>query len=495
MGIKLLKILNIFIFCVSLLLICFLPCSKYVSNAHANNNESINQVLINPNMNINEWTILHGGKSNETSTFTPFDYQSKTRMSGISILPSPSNIDGYKRFENASFKLLSNGGLSKENNLSVGLWIYFADVSVHGLKIKLEVDENNYLVVDLTKQQVIDYFKKTENLNEQAFAWNYLEIPLKSFSVVGNIYENNNLKMFNNVIFSYTSEVVENSKSTFASFRFYGLYLHSSTVNQIAVTTKQDYSIYSFNFWGEEKNQSNTNIDYSNSELLNNKIEGDFISSNLLQNAINYAWVGELNLLEQNNIISWQIVVISPSGETKNYNFGEQIIFDQNGYYTVSYRAKSLNDKYELSLYHSIYVYVRSDKLVYFDFSEYNLNVDEKKTLNLKFDPLIDLESVEIEEIVVGDNKKLKITQIDNNNYYIEGLEDGETCITLKVSAKRINDSKVKIYTATTNILINNSNISSNFIIPILITLGVIFLFGLVIVIKSIILSRKNDVK
>lgn len=493
---KLEKLTIIFVICIGTMLSCFLPCTKFVPIAKASDNQSqIHQTLINPNMSDSDWTNIYGGKSGETSNFTPFNYESKSRLSGKSVVPEPNDMDEYRRFENLTYKLLENGGLSSDMTLSFGIWLYFSDVSVHGLSIKLVIDDDNYAIIELTKQQVIDYMKKTEVLNEQAFAWNYLEIPLKSFMVVGNIYENDVLKKFNNITFTYTSEVVESQNTNFAGFRFYGAYLHESTVNQITATEKQDYTIYSFNFWGEEITQNSVNNEYTTTLMLQNLIKGDFVNSQILKNAINYAWVGELNLLTQNNLISWQIIVTTPGGTNENYNFGEQIRFLENGCYTISYKAESTNDNLVINLYHSIYVYVRSDKLIYFDFSNYNIDVDEKQSIKLNFDEIIDMNSVEIIEVSVGDNDKLKLTQVDNNTYSIEGLKDGETSVTIKINAKRNNNSEIKQYTASTNIIINKSANTNNIIIPIVIVLSVILIIGVAVGIRNIIISRRNDVK
>jgi len=470
-----------FILCVCLILTLLLPCSKFdrIVSAFTESENEVIQTLINPNLTTESWVNINGGKTTEVSNFTPFDFSSETRLQGNSIVPTSGDKN---TIENKSYRLLGNGGISKTEDVSIGIWIYFSDISIHGLSIKLIISETEYVSVSISKKQLVDLCKKTEQVTEQAFAWNYLEIPLSSCIVTGDIYENNKLKEFKFVNFSYMSgEILVDS--TYAEFRFYGLYLQKSTVNNIEVTEKQDYTIYSFNFWNEEK--------------INQIVMGDTIESFSLANAINYAWVGELNLLSMKNLVSWQIALETPNGNVKNYNFGDKISFPESGAYTISYKATSTSELLEFSLYDYIEVYVRSNNLIYFNYSNYKINQNESITLTLKIDEILDVSSIQIESIEISDENIAKVVSNEGNDFVVIGGMEGETQLAIKIKAKRHNNNDEIEYQAKTIIKVENESNSNNqiTIIFLIVVLGIIMLVAVVFAIRTIIVSRRNDVR
>ena len=468
-----------FVLLVGILFSYFLPCVKSsVVYAQNSEGESI-QYLINPEMTANYWRDTHNGKLTEVENFTPFDEQSKTRMSGKSIVPEVS--DKYNQISEVTYNLIDNGGLDLSNGVSLGIWVYFYDISIHGLEIKLSVDEDNYFLISLTKSQLINCIKKNDGVNEQAFAWNYLEIPFKNEFIVGSIAEDNKLKEFNSVTFSYKTGDEIDAKANFSSLRFYGLYLHSSSVETITATEKQDYAIYSFNFWEEQ--------------TINNVIKGDSLQTFPLSKAVNYAWIGANNLLSS-GFFSWQVVVISPSGKTLNYNFGETIVFDENGVYTISYSAKSTSSQDQIGLYDSINIYVRADNLLYFDFSSYNMNVGDSIDLTIRADVIVNVESIEIISIDLSNNNIVVESTDDPLIYKITANGSGESDVKINFKLTRKDQVQEKTYTTTTAIkVVDNSNSNAVIMIVLWISLGVCVLIGLFVFVKAVIKARNLKVK
>ena len=476
------KILSFCVFClmcVSILLSCFLPCgSKLAKAKDSSSEEEIQQTLISSNITNNDWVNTYGGKSTEVSVFTPFDYEAGHRLSGKSIVPE---ADENSQLINKSYNLLENGGIGSEIALSLGIWVYFSDISLHSLSLKLTIDEENYITFNLSKDQLIDLVKKGDGINEQAFAWNYIEFPLTSGSVVGNIYHDNKLKEFKTITFDYKSnEIYPNS--TFAKLRFYGLNLQSSTQNIISATEKQDYTTYSFNFWGEN--------------ITENIVKGDTYKTPYLQTAVNYAWVGEVNLLNNENLISWQIVLTTPDGKIENYNFGENITFAENGVYLLTYKAESKSDAFVVNLYDYIEIYVRKNNFAYFDFSNYEVKTGETCNIKLNLDTVLDVSSIEILSTTIGNESLAKIEKVENNVYSVKGLKSGNTNLTIRIKAKRNNSSDEQEYQAITTIIVKKGKDSNKGIMTFLwIALGVMGAIGIVLLIRIIVLSRKNNVK
>ena len=308
-----------------------------------------------------------------------------------------------------------------------------------------------------------------------------MELPISAFTIFGSISDNGTLKNFKNVKIDYSSaEILQNYK--YSNFRFYGLFLQKSTTSNVSVTEKQDYTVYSFNFWDD---------DVINSIMLN-----DSLSTKNIASAVNYAWVGEMNLLNMQNFVSWQIILEKPNGEVKNYNFGDTITFDLTGSYTLSYKASSVNELYKFSLYDHIDIYVRGNNLIYFDFSNYKVKINEEYILPLRIDSVIDLNTVESVLVEVSNPDIVEVVSLDGYEYKVKASKVGKTDISIKLKAKRHNKVEVIEYTAKTNIQVEKvktQNIGMK--IFLYIALCVICIFAIVVAVKTIIDSRKNDVR
>lgn len=465
---------------VSTLLSCFLPCSKNmgVANAESDTNPEIYQTLISTELTNNDWQEIYGGKSSEVSNFTPFNEAEGKRLSGKSIIPES---DENNQLIEKTYKLADNGGINSSLNLSFGIWFYFSDISVHSLSMKFSVDSNNYIIFTLSKDQLIDLVKKGDGINEQAFAWNYIELPLTSGTIVGSIIENDNLKKFNTITFNYnSSEILGNAK--FASLRFYGLFLQDSTTNIITATIKQDYTMYSFNFWDEN--------------VTDNIVKGDILKTHYLLNAINYAWVGEVDLLNSSNLISWQIVLTNPSGNNSNYNFGENITFTENGLYLLTYKAESKSDALPINLYDYIEIYVRNDNFIYFEFPSYNIIEGNDIIIDLTIANILDLSSIEILSVESSNNGVATIESLEDFKYKVKGVSKGDVKLIIKAKAKRNGFNEEKEYEANTFITVKKAPASNHGLMIFLwVSLGIIILIGIVLAIRIIILSRRNDVR
>ena len=467
--------------CMSVVFTLLIPFGdfEYSANASSNSNRKELQTLISTNITTDIWKNVYGGKVSEVSTFTPFDNENKIRMAGNSIVPE---YDENYAFVSAKYNLLNNGGLSDSNLIALGMWIYFSDVYVHDLTISLYVTECDYMSVTISKNDMVNLCKKTGQITEQAFAWNYLEIPLLSFVKYGQVTENNLYKNFKYVKISYTSnEILQNYK--YSNFRFYGMSLLSSSIKNITISEKQDYTTYAFNFWSDE--------------IVDSIILGDKVKTFALSDAVEYAWVGEINLMSMKNIVSWQIVVEKPNGEINYYNFGDEITFDQAGSYTLAYRASSTNSLYEFSLYDYIEINVRDNNLIYFNFSNYKIENGKQLVLPLRLDSTLDINQVEDVIIEIEDDRIVEVEQLENFTFRVNSLKTGKTKVTIKLMAKRHNSNEVIEYMTSVNLEVQGTESNNNLSVMIFIytTLGIIGAFAIAFGVKAIVDSRRNDVR
>jgi len=439
------------------------------------------QTLINPNLTPEEMVASYNVSSVEISNFTPFDNVTKSRMSGQSIAPT---VYEHNQILLAEYNLLDNGGLSTSQNLSLGMWLYFSDISVHSLTIKLKIDDSNYYKIELTKQQLIDILKKTDNLTEQAFSWNYIEIPLSSNMIIGEVSTSGELKEFSSVEISYTSaEISENSK--FAAIRLYGMYLQKSSVTQVQATQKQQYNIFSFKYW--------------DNDTLSSIVQGDTLSILNKNEAVEYAWVGDVNLCDDSNNVKWDVKIKFPTNKSYEYRFGSNVTFAEMGEYIITYRAQIINPTTKdvlVEIYENKSFIVRPDNLIFFDFNNYEILEGESINLSLQSDNTLDLSSYEIVSLEANlDN--VKITPSSSGlSWHVEALSEGQTDLVVKIKAKRHNNSEVREYTASTKLIVYKNSEANNLATYILLgALGVILAISLAFGIKTVVKDRKNDVK
>lgn len=471
--------ISVFALIASVLLVVFFPLQN-LKIAKANSTISARQTLLSTDISIQDF-INSGGDVNELSTFTPFDELAGGRMPGKSISPA---ADKNNSFIGAKYKLSdNNGGLNiNQEDLSFGIWVYFGDTSVHSLEIKVMVDEQNYFKINLSKTDLLNILKKTEGMTEQAFAWNYIEIPIFNSYITGNISDSGgNLKTFTFLELTYTSSEIDES-STFANFKFYGLDLITRTSSLVKAHIKQDYTLKEFNFWAED--------------IQNSIIKGDIVSLPSFADAISYAWVGDIDLLAGG--ISWLVYVTTPSKTTTTYNFGESIEFTEQGEYTITYRAKKQTDNITIDVYEGIEIEVKSNELIYFEFNSYKMGIGESYIISLKNNAILNMQTANV-TLISSNNNEVATIEATNNigEYIVRGLKEGTTDVVVKIVVNRnTNNSEPAEYTASATIEITPAKQSNTTLrIIILSILGVILLVGLIFGIKSVVQSRKNDVK
>lgn len=465
---------------VSVVMALVLP-AKNINIAFAQ--DVVGQTLISTNISSEELQNIYGAEEHSSlSTFTPFDYELGIRMAGKSISP---NASSDATFNTVRYNLLDNGGLNiTENRLAFGMWIYFSNTNVHSLDVKIAVDESNYYRVIVARNELTNILKKTEGVTEPGFAWNYLEFPIVDNCITGSVTEaDGSLKTFSYMEIGYTHANID-AEVTYSRIRLFGLEIKSTDNFSVAATIKQDYYIYSFNFW--------------NDSALNSLVQTDSLIIPHLSEAVNYAWVGEQNLLE--TAVDWRIEIIAPSGSEKTYTFSSSnnnIQLDESGEYRAVFRAYKENDDLTIDLYDYIRFYVFSNNLVYFNFPSYTLNLDGEKILTLSVSQLLDMGSLETISIESSSENVLVYETENPLEFKIKGVKAGSSEITIKILAKRnTNNSEPIEYTASTMVDVEKNSSGNNvYIIVIVSLLGAVLIVSSIIGIKSLVKSRKNGVK
>ncbi len=466
---------------VTFVVACFSGANHKSEIAKAENN--VQQTLISKDISNEDFINVYGGSNiNELSSFTPFDEENESRMAGKSIVPAVSDNN---KIIGAKYNLLSNGGLDiSADRLSFGMWVYFSTTDLHDLSIKVSVDSDNYFETTITKTELFSILQKNEEYEEPGFGWNYLELPIMNSRVTGSIKDNNGkCKEFVELEINYHSEqVLQNIP--YAGLKFFGLEIIESTSDLNRAIIKQDYAIFSFKFWDED--------------VLSNLVRGDSLSVPTLASAVKYAWYGELNLLLTQNI-SWRVIVAFPNKADQTFNMtgSDNIVFDEQGIYTVTFRAYRDDGNNIIDLFDNVKINVLSDKLVYPAFKNYRITTETTKKIQFHISPLLDKNSIQVLSIS-SNNNAVEIRETQKlGEYEISSTKACDAVITIKILAKRnTNSSEAKEYVATVNIKVDhvedNRQVQK---IIIWVVISIILSVWVIILIKSVVNSRKNDVK
>ena len=449
--------------------------TMFAQKAHATSDDYVvKRELIAASITASDFENYYGGTNSELSLFTPFDYESETRMAGKSIdLPHDENNTVQK-----TYTLPLGNGVEIDNRAGIGLWIFFSGTEVHDFTIKLEIDASNYFEKTINKGELVGLLSK--DYDEEGFGWNYFVIPMYDSNVTGTIMSGNSTLDFSQITITYDSSVIEDK--SYSSIKIYDVVIVDTVLDNLTVEEKQDYAVYKFNFWDDD--------------LLSALIVNDSLSIKTLPNAVSYAWVGELNLLA-GGTISWQVLVRKPgSNQALSYNFGENFTLDKEGEYYVSYRASNVGGEAKLYLIDTISFMVSSNMLLSFVFQNYKLESGKSKLISLYPSSMLNMETASIVSIEFDDSV-IDIEGTENFcEFIVTGKNSGETTVTIKIQVKRNTNSSVfEIYEASTSVKCIAQEDNSMLQTILLVSLGVILCISLIFGIKTLVKSRKLVVK
>lgn len=457
--------------------------------SHASDEEVTKYELIDSNYYQN--LDKYGLTAENISVLTPFDFENGSRMDGraISFLGDERN-----QILDKNITVQGEGSIDEQTKLSLFVWIYFDSIYLHNLTITLTLQNNARLTWKLTSEELRVLLKKYSGIElaQLPFGYNLLELPFELAQVNGNYSDggkyspvtNINIEFKSNNVLPPSDELLKQPySSNFAMLKFYDFYLKEATDTSNYSVTKQDFRFAAFNYFDKQVAES---VCVNDSLKLPSKAD-----------AIKYAWQGDKNLKDVSfKDIVWRVVIKSPSGNFDyETTFNEQVKFTEEGEYTIFYQCldTSLSTSSPVISGNQT-ITVNKLNPIYFDKSSIKIEPNKTYTINVHASSMINVLS---DFSFTSSSENLIINYLGNGVFEITAKEAGEYVVTASVDANRVVDPSNKSYSGTLKIEVKKSKDENKVVLKWVLWFfaGTILLTIIFISIKSLVKSRKYDVK
>jgi len=488
------RIQNIFFCVLSVLLSLVLLLPNFNSfNVFAEQaNEEIKHSLISPFFNSEPTKTKEKYNIDQTSPFTPFNFDEEKREEGMSFRLT---VGEKNKIEN-QFVYVDDYDVEQGQNYSLYLWIYFDSAYVHDLTISLNLENGSIIKWEINYFDLQNLLRKTSELNyiDNPFAWNKLELPFECAEVSGEIFNQNKLVQTEKMVVNFSSNrnltYIDNGQEkekSVATLRFYDVYLGKSVKSEVNRADEQNHRIFAFNFFEDD--------------FVNSVCVGDQAYIPTFSNAVKYAWNGEIDVkndMDSTNSIVWSVVIQTPNLNNeyiKNISFGQKITFEYEGTYRIFYQC--VDTRYSTTepiISGSKKIVVSTLNPIYFDRSYFNFKVGKsyivKAQTSSKFSEVSDFQYVSSSENVL-------VEDLGGGYFKITPNKKGKYSIDVSVDGKRVASPDNKNYKVTIDISVDEEKKDNTQIYKIVLWciagLGVVIL--LIIGIKIIVKAHKYDVK
>ena len=467
-----------FLLFLSALLISFLP-TKNFTQYQANASESIEQrykdsstielVQKNP-------STLSGASADKT----PFDEETEKRMDGFSITPS---ADEYGQVKSFSYTLCGGNGYTPETSDNILMWVYLIDVVTFKLEICLGNASSNTLT------WVFD----AQTLYDMGSGWKLFSLKLSDFE--SEITTSQETYSF--ITFKYLSEASEvESEDVYESyetktderFSFYHIFTskNANLIKKTGVLVHLSKSFYKF-------------ADSFN--IGKNAFIGDKVKVEAPSKIFEYLYVGKNDLTDylSSGKYFWSVSIKSPNSSTTSMDFGDTLIFSEQGFYHLTiqlFEENTLENELILNVGHNIYVDEHS--LGKFAMgSLFKIKDDEKIVVALTLsDALTDRGEISVS--LTNNNAEIESYYEEDGVLYVcvVGKADGKVNLEISAEAQsKFGDNRQTFAsTATINVYYTKGDVDI-FMVVLWIVFGS-FCLGIIIYLSiSVVKSRKNDVR
>ncbi len=431
-------------------------------------------VPTNFNANLSKYNL----KNSNIDIFTPFNFTSKTRMTGRSF-----NLDHDENniINNQYVTLDQQDQIDYRENLALEMWIYFSTINLHDLTVTLTLVNDATITFNLTKTELKNLLSKGL-LDESPYAWNKFVFAFDDAQISGEISNGTYLYEPKRITINFTSEFEEEQAPSFANLLFYDIKIVQSDQDKVTVTEKQDYTISGFN--------------HISSDLADKFGVGDTYKVPLLSGVVNYAYYGKDNLLDNHNPYTWRVRVVIPDadGTVTTIAFGSTITFEYEGEYKIYYECVHPEDGVNhVVLFSRENIYVNIFKPVYFSLASLRAEVGKTYVASVQTSSLFETVSDITYEY---DQSALQLETGEDGEIQITGKKAGKYQIVAKVTGKKLTSSEAQEYQTEFNVEFNDiDNSQAVYRIILYVILGVIGVIILISVIILVVKSRKVVVK
>ena len=404
------------------------------------------------------------------SSFTPFNFETESRMSG----KSAAFEYGEKNAFTGEFNV--NESVNIADDKGVAFWIYFSTKKVHNLTVRLSNSTSSIQYV-IPAESLSDILTKQEHYQDEAndgYGWNYLELPFVA-GEKSNVNIDSNMTIEKITIsFNSSSEETEG----FAKVYVYEMSVVkvSKNIPYVNELNKQGYRIFKVEFYNEES--------------LNKICVGDRITMKRRTQLIKYAWVGEENV----NTSSYPLEIrLSYGDENKIWEQDQIFEFEATGQHLL--RFSILNSDSDILLYEMITFNVTEFIGISFNQTIKTFSVGDKVAFALTFNQnLVTINNLHFE--IQGDCAKIVSEDKENGKVVVEMLSEGNFKLLATGQADRFFTTGVNV-SADKTFSVKNKAVADNtpLIIISIVFVGLIGIGGSIWGIKSIIKANKYKVR
>lgn len=465
-------------FCLSALLISFLPAKNLTKN-QAVASSSIEQKYYDAS------TIELVSKTPATLTGavadkTPFDSETKQRMDGISITPV---ADEYGQVKSFSYNLAGGLGYTPEVNDVIYVWVYLIDAITFQLEISIGNNSSTSLAWKFNSQ----------DLYEMGSGWKLISLKLSDhYAEVIDSQKN-----YTFITFKYFSESSESDGEdgyqdyeikTDERFSFYHVFV-SKNANLI----KKSGKIY---------NVSRSFYKFAaDFDIEGNVFVGDKLKVETPSKMFEYLVVGKNDLADYTSSgkYFWNLILKDPNSTSMTIDFGDTIKFYEKGFYQFTIQLieeKTLEDDLILNI--GLNIYSDEQTLGKFDRgSNFKIKNDEKIVVELNISDTL-IERGELQVSLSNNNAEIESYYEEDGVLYvcIVGKANGRVDLEMSAEAMSKFGDEKQTFTSVATINVEYTKGEVDIFIVVLWIAFIIFSLGIIIYLSiSVVKSRKNDVR
>ena len=405
---------------------------------------------------------------------SPLNTDTNEMMSGYTIHPN-TNTYGEQRVT------FSINPFMTQQNQSVYIWIYVADLIIYDLNIHLYNSSNEYIYWKFNSGE---FSNLADNNGKKyvPYGWKLFELQLKDAETSDSLYLVYG-ETFSKMVFSYESPSSTKETISQEGLSFYHVFAGQSYQNTGVI----HYQAFS-NFQVKDEFASTLEGFYVNDDL---KINGVY-------DVYDYVIVGKYDLKNYQNMenYKWSIVLMDSDNKKIEIDFGEVYTFEKLGWYSVNIKLTKV-DTDEVVVNTSYSLHCDEFGMGSFEKKNHFFEIEKKEVIMFN----INENFVQTSKLLIYTDDKNIVRVVDyrivKNVCYIEvcGEQEGFTQLTITADGHREGFEGDETFTCKTTVYINKSAENSVPSWVAWVILGGFSAFMLTFVIISFVKARKFGVK
>ena len=429
--------------CVFAFLICAICVAPIFSAKTVAKAENVASSFIEDNFE-NKQDILSVETKNISGATTalnnaPFNNETKQMMSGYVITPKPN------RYGEQSLSLKVNDFVF-ENNKSVYMWIYVAELLPYDFKLTFYTSDSKPVCWTFESGVFLNMIDGGGTKN--SYGWKLFEFKFSDAVFDTNLSDVNQITL-KSMNFSFAPAETLNQDVFCEGLSFYHVFLADSLRETSGVVYYQKFTNYQ--------------IKQEFSSFLKNIYVGDDLKINGIYDIFEYVVVGKYDLKNYSNLknYTWNITYKDASSRMVNVKFGEIYTLEKSGWHSLTVKLTRINDLQDEVVLNVTYSF-HCNNFGMGSFFNKNYFFDEGTTNVLVFKFSDDFVLDSNVSVFLADKNTAKITEyyIEDKQCYITVSADnpGNIKLTIEADGHRDGYTETSSYSYSTTIYVNKIN-------------------------------------